>query len=273
MGVYSAEAVVLRKVDYGEADRILTIFTRERGKLPAIAKAVRRARSRMSGQLDVFSHGQMLLAEGKRMDVVTQFQRITRSGGLAADLARAAAAAVVVEVADKVLEERHPQPELFEMIVAAIGHLSDPEIDPRLELADFLMRVLVELGYAPALGECARCGKPLSPGEQRSDGDQGSDGSGSGGTGAQTGLGFSPLAGGVICGDCNRDEAVSPPISIRAVKILRVCAAGDRNLFFRLRLDDADLAALEGALEAQLEHHLDRQLKSIDFARKVRRPA
>jgi len=82
MPVYSAEAVVLRKVDYGEADRILTLFTRERGKLPAIAKAVRRAKSRMSGQLDVFSHGQMLLAEGRRMDVVTQFQRITRSDGL-----------------------------------------------------------------------------------------------------------------------------------------------------------------------------------------------
>jgi len=55
--------------------------------------------------------------------------------------------------------------------------------------------------------------------------------------------------------------------------VLRVCAAGDRDLFFRLRLDEDDLAALEGALEAQFEHHLDRQLKSIDFARRVRRPA
>jgi DNA repair protein RecO (recombination protein O) len=265
--VYSAEAVVLRKVDYGEADRILTLFTRERGKLPAIAKAVRRAKSRMSGQLDVFSHGHMLLAEGKRMDVVTQFQRITRSGGLATDLTRAAAAAVVVEVADKVLEERHPQPELFEMIVSAIEHLSDPEINPRMELSDFLMRVLIELGYAPALGQCARCGKTLSPGEG---GDQAP---GPEGTSAAAGLGFSPLAGGVICADCNRAEAPSPPISVRAVKVLRVCSAGDRDLFFRLRLDENDLAALEGALEAQLEHHLDRQLKSIDFARKVRRPA
>jgi DNA repair protein RecO (recombination protein O) len=267
MPVYSAEAVILRKVDYGEADRILTIFTRERGKLPAIAKAVRRAKSRMSGQLDVFSHGHMLLAEGKRMDVVTQFQRITRSGGLAADLPRAAAAAVVVEVADKVLEERHPQPELFEMIVSALGHLSDLEINPRMELSDFLMRVLVELGYAPALGECARCGRPLSSGEQ------GPEVSPAQSSGAAIGLGFSPLAGGVICADCNRADSPSPPISTRAVKILRVCAAGDRDLFFRLRLDEADLAALEGALEAQLEHHLDRQLKSIDFARKVRRPA
>src|ERR1700694_95554 len=267
MPVYSAEAVVLRKVDYGEADRILTIFTRERGKLPAIAKAVRRAKSRMSGQLDVFSHGHMLLAEGKRMDVITQFQRITRNGGLASDLPRAAAGAVVVEVADKVLEERHPQPELFEMIVDALELLSDPAISPRMELSDFLMRVLVELGYAPALGACARCRRPLPPAEP-AEPPPGSDGERT-----WTGLGFSPLAGGVICADCNRLEAPNTPISIRTVKVLRVCAACDRDLFFRLRLDDADLSALEGALEAQLEHHLDRQLKSIDFARKVRRPA
>ena len=251
MPVYSAEAVVLRKVDYGEADRILTLFTRERGKLPAIAKAVRRAKSRMSGQLDVFSHGQMLLAEGRRMDVVTQFQRISRSDGLAADLPRGAAAAVVVEVADKVLEERHPQPELFEVVVGALDHLSQPRVSARLELCDFLMQVLGELGYTPALADCARCGKPIG----------------------ETGLGFSPIAGGVICADCNKSELPSPPISARAVKVLRVCAAGDRDLFFRLRLDEDDLAALEGALEAQLEHHLDRQLKSIDFARRVRRPA
>src|ERR1700682_906297 len=272
MAVYSAEAVILRKVDYGEADRILTIFTRERGKLPAIAKAVRRGKSHMSGKLDVCSHGHMLLAEGKRMDVVTQFQRITRGGGLAADLPRAAAAAVVVEVADKVLEERHPQPELFEMIVGAIGHLNDPEINPRMELSDFLMRVLVELGYAPALGECARCGKLLSSDEQSKNASGTEQSKNPSGT-AATGLGFSPLAGGVICVDCNLAESPSPAISTRAVKILRVCAAGDRDLFFRLRLDEDDLAALEGALEAQLEHHLDRQLKYIDFARKVRRPA
>ena len=251
MSVYSAEAVVLRKVDYGEADRILTLFTRERGKLPAIAKAVRRAKSRMSAQLDVFSHGQMLLAEGRRMDVVTQFQRITRSDGLAADLPRGAAAAVVVEIADKVLEERHPQPELFEVVISALDHLSDPSVSARLELCDFLMRVLGELGYTPALIDCARCGKPIG----------------------ESGLGFSPIAGGVICTACNATELPSPSISARSVKVLRVCAAGDRDLFFRLRLDEDDLAALEGALEAQLEHHLDRQLKSIDFARRVRRPA
>src|SRR5258708_23338187 len=140
----------------------------------------------MSGQLDVFAHGQMLLAEGRRMDVVTQFQRITHSDGLAADLPRGAAAAVVVEVADKVLEERHPQPELFQVVVGALEHLSDPGINSRMELCDFVMRVLAELGYAPTLADCARCGKPIG----------------------ESGLGFSAFAGGV---SCRRRNPQHPP--------------------------------------------------------------
>jgi DNA repair protein RecO (recombination protein O) len=183
---------------------------------------------------------------------VTQFNRITRSDVLSGDLGRSAAAAVVVEVADKVLEERHPQPELFNLVATALGRLAEPQAESHLELADFLMRVLAELGYAPQLDECARCGGPLG----------------------ETDLGFSPIAGGVICPSCNASWSVAPKITSRTVKILRVLASGDRDLFFRLHLEDADTEAIERALEAQLEHHLDRQLKSIEFARQTRgRPA
>ena len=203
----------------------------------------------MSGQLDVFAHGEMMLAEGRSMDVVTQFKRITPAQAFSADLARAAAAAVIVEVADKVLEERHPQPELFALVSSTLGRLAAAETDPRLELADFLMRVLAELGYGPVLDVCARCGGAL--------GDRS--------------LGFSAIAGGVVCSACNATFSVAPTISARTIKILRVLAAGDRDLFLRLKLDDGDIAAIEKALEAQLEHHLDRQLKSVDFARQVMR--
>src|SRR5260370_34675507 len=129
MPVYPPEAVILRKVDYGEADRIMTLFTLERGKLPAIAKSVRKAKSRMSGQLDVFAHGRMMLAEGRNMDVITQFQRLTDTTALAEDLVRSASAAIVAEVADKMLDERHAQPDLFRTVVGALGHLSDSSED------------------------------------------------------------------------------------------------------------------------------------------------
>ncbi|MFN2463066.1 MAG: DNA repair protein RecO [Candidatus Dormibacteria bacterium] len=247
MPIYTAEAVVLRKVDYGEADRILTLLTRERGKIPAIAKSVRKAKSRMAGQLDVFSHGRMLLAEGKSMDVVTQFQRITENSALGAELRRAAVASVVVEVADKVLEDRHAAPEMFGLVVDALAHLSDRDVPPTAELADFLVRVLAEMGYSPAVTRCARCGGALG----------------------ENGLTFSALAGGVVGMECGHHDGGGRPVSARTVKVLRVLGSGDRELFFRLRLDDADHRAVVALLEIQLEHHLDRQLKSIDFLRKV----
>ncbi|MHB8509415.1 MAG: DNA repair protein RecO [Candidatus Dormibacteria bacterium] len=250
MAVYTAEAVILRKVDYGEADRILTLFTRERGKVPAIAKAVRKPKSRMSGQLDVFAHGQMQLAEGRNMDVITQFQRIGDPRPLAQELVRSAAAAVVAEVADKVLEERHPQPDLFTIVVQALEHLAEAGTQARVECAGFLMRMLAELGYAPELARCARCGGSLGEVE----------------------LGFSPLAGGVICASCNLGDGRGTPVTARAVKVLRVCASLDRDLLQRLRLDDQDQRVLEGLLSAQLEHQLDRQLKAVDFLHRVASP-
>jgi DNA repair protein RecO (recombination protein O) len=191
----------------------------------------------------------MLLAEGRNLDVVTQFQRLSDPRALAGDVQRAAAAALVVEVADKVLEERHPQLELYALVVDTLGHLGVNGSEPRKEAVFFLTAVLAELGYAPELERCAQCGGTLDA----------------------EGLGFSPLAGGVVCASC---AALPPPasaISARTIKILRVAAALDRDLFFRLHIDAEDLVALESALEPQLEHHLDRQLKSLDFARRVRR--
>jgi DNA repair protein RecO (recombination protein O) len=248
VAVYRAEAVILRKLDYGEADRIMTLFTLERGKLPAIAKSVRKAKSRMSGQLDVFAHGSMMLAEGRNMDVITQFRRLTDTAPLARGLESSAAASVVVEVADKVLEERHPQPALFAVVTDALLGMSAGRASPRAEMVDFLMRVLGELGYLPELYNCARCGKELNPEEE---------------------MAFSPLFGGVICADCNDPAAPAAPIGPRTVKILRVLASGDRDTFLRLKLDSEDIRTVEHALEAQLEHHLDRQLKSIDFVRSL----
>ncbi len=248
MAVYSAEAVVLRKVDYSEADRVLTLFTLERGKIPAIAKGVRRAKARMSGQLDVFAHGRMMLAEGRNMDVITQFQRLSSTRGVGEDVGRAAVASVVAEVADKVLEERHPQPELYRIVVAALAALGQGATPPLVELSLFLGGTLVELGYAPELTVCARCGGSL---------------------GAAPSLGFSAIAGGVVCGHCVESMGTARPISQRTIKVIRVCVAGERDLFLKLRLDDEDLRAAEETLAGQLEHHLDRRLKSIDFVRRV----
>jgi len=248
MPTYPADAIVLRRLDYGEADRILTLLTREHGKLAAIAKGARRAKARMANSLDLFARSQMMLAKGRNLDVVAQAERRGDVRNISGDFQRTAYACLVAEVADKVLEERHPVDDVFELVVATIERLNVPERSPRAESIWFVMRILELLGYQPQLVSCASCGEPLP----------------------EAACWFSPLLGGALCGRCGAHDQAGSPVSVNGLKVLRVMAAGDGMLYDRLRLKDDLLQEVEAALEAQLEYHLDRRLKSLDFIRSIR---
>ena len=248
MPTYQADAVVLRRVDYGEADRILTLLTREHGKLSAIAKGSRRAKARAANGLDLFARSQMMLAKGHNLDVVAQAERRGDVRHISGDLHRTAYACLVAEVADKVLEERHPVDDVFQLVVTTIERLNAPQRSPRAESAWFLMRILDVLGYQPQLFDCAGCNRPLP----------------------EAATWFSPLLGGVLCRRCGSQEQGGSPISLNGLKVLRVLAAADAALFDRLRLSTDVLSEVEDALEAQLEYHLDRRLKSLEFIRTIR---
>src|SRR5438105_4366749 len=248
MPTYAADAIVLRRLDYGEADRILTLLTREHGKLSAIAKGSRRARARSANGLDLFVRSSMMLAKGHNLDVVAQAERRGDVRHISGDLQRTAYACLVAEVADKVLEERHPVDDVFELVVATIERLNASQRSPRAEGAWFLMRILDLLGYQPQLIECAGCNQPLP----------------------EDAAWFSPLLGGVLCRRCGAHDQAGSALSVNGLKVLRLMAAGDGALFDRLKLTPALLLEVEAALEAQLEYHLDRHLKSLEFIRSIR---
>lgn len=248
MPTYQADAVVLRRLQYGEADRILTLLTREYGKLGAIAKGARRSKARAGSSLDLFSHSQMMLARGRNLDVVAQVQRCGDSRHISGDLKRTAYASLVSEVVDKVLEERHPVDEIFDLVVVTLERLNQLERSPRADAAWFLMRLLDLLGYQPQLYGCASCSQGLPEAEAW----------------------FSPLLGGVLCENCGSHAQAGSPVSVNGLKVLRLMAAGDEILYDRLRLTEVLLREIEQALEEQLEYHLDRRLKSLEFLRSIR---
>ena len=262
MTTYRDQAVVLRKLDYGEADRIYTLLTREHGKVGAIAKGVRKTSSRLAHALGLYAHVDVLLAHGRNLDVVAQASLLPGTR-LAAEVERTAHAALIAELAERVTEDRHPVEGIYELTVLALEELAR-EAQPRRASAYFLSQALDLLGYAPQLSDCAACGQLLEPVPSA----------------------FSPAAGGFLCMDC---AAVSggvnpgPPesrqtfwgggmmlISVAALKVLRLMAAGEIGLYRRLRLEAAVLLEVETVLEAQLEHHLDRRLKSLQFLRSMR---
>jgi DNA repair protein RecO (recombination protein O) len=219
---------VLRKLDYGEADRIFTFLTRTHGKVGAIAKGVRRQESKLGPSLELYGHVDLLLAKGRGdLDVVAQVQRLPGLR-IPGDVEVMSHAALIAELAERVCEDRHPVDGVYELTVMALDELAR-ETDPRRASAYFMMAALDLLGYAPQLAACATCGKPLPA--------------------KPAGMSQTPLA---------------------AIKVLRLMASGDISTYRRLKMDPNLIEAIEGVLTAQLEHHLDRRLKSLQFLHQMR---
>ncbi|TMF69793.1 MAG: DNA repair protein RecO [Chloroflexi bacterium] len=142
LGTYRDRAVVLRKLDYGEADRIFTLLTRDHGKVGAIAKGVRRQESKLGPSLELYGHIDVLLAKGRgELDVVAQVQRVP-GYRIAGDMERMAHAALIAELAERVCEDRHPIDGLVPLAVIKVLRLmaaGDIETYRRVKLDGPLM--------------------------------------------------------------------------------------------------------------------------------------
>ena len=245
LGTYRDRAVVLRKLDYGEADRIFTLLTRDHGKVGAIAKGVRRQESKLGPSLELYGHIDVLLAKGRgELDVVAQVQRVP-GYRIEGDVERMAHAALIAELAERVCEDRHPIDGVYELAVMALAELAH-ESDPRRASAWFLMTALDLLGYAPQLMSCTSCERPL----------------------AAKPAAFSAEAGGFLCDKCALPAMDVVPLAV--IKVLRLMASGDLETYRRVKLDGAVMASIEGVLQSQLEYHMDRRLKSLAFLNSMR---
>lgn len=248
MSTYTDEGIVLRRVDYAEADRILTVLTREHGKLGIIARGVRKAPGRMAPHTDLFARSHMQIARGRgELDVLTQAQRVGPVPP-AGDARRVACAGLCAELADRVLEGAHPlESGIYELVADAIEACADLDRDPRAAVAWFARRMIDRLGYAPELTVCASCATPLREHPAH----------------------FSAAAGGLLCERCAPSDPAAVECSVRVIKVLRVIASGDAELYARLRLDAATLEVLELVVERELAQHVDRRLRSLDVLRAV----
>lgn len=162
MGLYKIEAIVLRRRNLGEADRLVTVLSRDRGKLTAVAKGSRRPRSRLGGRLEPPTRFKALIAEGRSLDIISQVEVIDAHAPLRDDLERMSATAVILELTDRALAERHPHPEVYRLLADTLGVLRAGAGSP-LELAGlwYAARLLVLTGHRPATERCAVCGKRM----------------------------------------------------------------------------------------------------------------
>jgi DNA repair protein RecO (recombination protein O) len=246
--VYATEAVILRRIDFGEADRILTLFTPTYGKLRAVAKGVRRTTSRLAGHLEPFTRTQLLLATGRDLDIVTQAEAKERLDALRQDVWHATGAWYAAELVDRFLEDADPHPRLYTLFVETLRRLEEgarvgesAEAQSWLALRYFELRLLDELGFRPNLHHCVSCDTPLKPEENA----------------------YNAEMGGALCPNCRRYAQRRLPLN--ALKVLRLLQTTNWEAIPRLLLDAGVRTEMEGALRASLRYHLDRDLKSWNF--------
>ena len=164
MPLYRDEGVVLRTAKLGEADRIIWLFTRAHGKVRAVAKGVRRTRSRFGARLEPFMRADVLINTGRSLDVVSQAATIAAyAAPLAADYAAYAAANVIAETADRIVStEREPAPDQYRLLVAALAALARGVHRPDAVGASYVLRALALAGWRPRLDACVVCGEPAA---------------------------------------------------------------------------------------------------------------
>ncbi len=230
------EAVVLRSIRYGEADRILHLYSAKRGRVGAIAKGARKPRSRFGGRLEPFFRLDMLLHEGRSelltvtgVSTVEGYPRL-RSSGAALDAAARACDAVL-----RLLDSAEPNPPAYNLLCRYLALLDDPAAaGASLETAlSFRVKLALAAGFAPELAACARCGE------------------------ADHLVGFSGAAGGVVCAAC---EAGSFPLSEEAHGFMVAAIAAP--LAEAPAAGEGALRQVERAVGETLEHHAHVQLRS-----------
>ena len=275
---YSIEAIVLKRTDLGEADRILTLFTPGKGKIRAIAKGTRRPISKLAGHLDLLCRSQLQVAMGRNLDIVTQAEGRENFLHLRSDLWHMTCGFYLAELVDRFVEDQTQHYDIYVLLLDTMRYLdadahalqqqlarlganisdssrdalnivpvSQQEGQTRLLLRYFELRLLMSVGYEPVLQHCASCASEIRPEEN----------------------GFRASLGGVLCPQCSR--LWERRLSLDALKALRYMQRVKWSEAARIRPDTRLHSELEALMYDLLRFHLERDMKSWSFLEMMRK--
>ena len=244
---FRVEAVVLRHSDWGEADRLLTLFTREMGKLRAVAKGVRKLRSRKAGHLEPLTRVSLLLARGRDLLIVTQAETLTAYSPVKEDLLLLGYASYVVELLDRFTFEDGENRTLYRLLTDALERLSTGN-DPMCVVHFYEFRLLDLMGFRPQLFHCVLCEREIQAQDQF----------------------FSTENGGVLCPKCGGETVGARPISVQALKFLRHYQRSNYAGAARARIDAGVSREMEGIMQDYLTYLLERGLNTPTFIKRIK---
>lgn len=246
MKLYKAEAIVIRTRKYGEADYLLTLYSRERGKIGAIAKGVRKVKSAKRGGVQLFTYGNFLLYEGRNLHTVTQCEAIDTFAALQEDLIKMTYATYIAELVDGFTVEEEGNDRVFALVLATFNLLMAlPETE--LVARAFEIRLMNILGYSPTLDRCCNCHQPIN-----------------------VPFKFSTRLGGVLCSKCFSNDPYAVKCNLGSIKVLQQLLTIDLRRLKILKLSTDIKAEIENIMQDYILLRVEKKLKTADFIKKLK---
>ncbi|MFW0780517.1 DNA repair protein RecO [Rossellomorea marisflavi] len=234
------EGIVIRTNDYGETNKIVTVFSREFGKVGLMARGAKKPNSRLSAISQLFTYGYFMYIKGNGLGTLQQGEMVESLRHIREDLFKTSYATYMVELLDKATEDRKPNPFLFELVHQSLHYLDD-EVDPEILVHIFEMKMLPVLGLYPNLDGCSVCGEKEGT------------------------FSFSFRENGFICHRCVHKDSHALPLKQGTVKLLRVFYYFDINRLGNVSVKDETKAELKKVIRTYYDEYSGLHLKSRRF--------
>ena len=242
MRTYSASAIVLKRIDLGEKDRILTLFSREHGKISAVAKGARRPGSKLGGTSEPFTYSKMLLSSGRDLDVLSQAEIKESFPHVKAGIPSVAHGVYLLELVNSFLDQRQPNLDIFDTLLSAM-YVLESGTDPEISARYFEVQLLAILGYEPHFEACLRCGR--KPGREK--------------------VSFSPALGGIVCADCGTPPKDAIQVSAALASYIDALRKVEPNKIKEMKVPRGARRDLAQVLRWHIRYRLEHDLKSTEF--------
>ncbi|MBI2328721.1 MAG: DNA repair protein RecO [Chloroflexi bacterium] len=236
---YQTEAIIIKTIRLGEADSILTLYTPQLGKIQGFAKSLRKPKSKLAGHLELLTHSLVSLARGRNLDTITGSQTINSFLPLKSDLGLTAYALYATELVNQFTADHIENHPLFRLLLETMEQLCHSR-NSELVLRYFELHLLNEVGYRPQLQQCLACHQPLAPVTNS----------------------FCSGAGGMLCPNCRQSQPLAYPLSVNALKVLRLLQSSDYSTISRLKINPELSGELEAVMRDYLKYLLEREVKS-----------
>ena len=244
---YRTEGIIMRRQDLGEADRILTTYTRDFGKLRLLGKGIRKPQSKTAGHVELFARVDLQLTRGRTFDIITQAQMLDAYLPLRQNLTLSTYASHFVELVDAFAEDEDENKELYDLLASGLAWLSETS-DVNRTASYYELRLLDQSGYRPELFNCVLGGEKIKPENQF----------------------YSPEEGGVICPSKGRNTPRTYAITLDALKVMRYMQSNAFEVIEQVKIRPKVLGEVEYLLHRTLTFHLERRLKSVEFLNRLR---